>query len=606
VNTQSGASRLLAQGLGPVLVLILTAGCATERTRRPAGPDAVGAAYARQEIALTCVDAPFVESTQVEASLPPFNPSTSGGEELPAWNVGLSEAIQVALENNKEVAVLGFAPREAATFVDQEQSVFDPSLDFDARYTGQNQQLSQNVQTFGTGQNTQRRSQFGPSPGTPEMFSLNRLYSTGTRTRLGYLLDSNAADPIGLFTTVNPAIRNQLGLTVEQPLLRGAGRSINQAPILVAQAEQQQSQQEFQTHLQKILLDLKNAYWQLYGAQRDLQTRRQALAAAEKFLRGEHEKLRQGESDVASVAQAEAQTEQFRIDHLQAYQRRLDAERELRRLMGLPPADHRRLVTSSQPQIEIPDIDWGESVRRATALRPELSAQQAVVRAAQWEQMQRCNELRPNISLVGKYAPQGLGNNFGRSLSSLSSGQFANWSLGVRYSHIFGRRAARAVAQRAELAVARERAKLRNLEFEVVHQLQQAYQQLRTAEENLRLQGSLRDAAEKQLRAREALHKHGGYATTDLLLRARSAHADAVRDQWLAIGALNQALARWQYALGEILTTDVQLASPEGDSKEQNAAPSPSPELLPPPPEPDPDPGDRSAAAWPSYAYESR
>lgn len=606
MNTQSGVSRLLAQGLGPLLIVFLTASCATDQTRRPLGPpaDAVAAACACEQIALASSDAPLVASPPMETSLPPFNPGAAGDEELPARNVGLSEAIQVALENNKEVAVLGFAPREAGTFVAQEQSVFDPSLDFDARYTGQNQQLSQNVQTFGTGQNTQRRTQFGPSPGTPEMFSINRLYSTGTRTRLGYLLDSNAANPIGLFTTVNPAIRNQFGLTVEQPLLRGAGRSVNQAPILVAQAEQEQSQHEFQTQLQKILLDLKNAYWQLYGAERDLQTRREALAAAEKFLRGEHEKLRHGESDVASVAQAEAQTEQFRIDHLQAYRRRLDAERELRRLMGLPPADNRRLVTSSQPQIEIPEIDWGDSVRRATALRPELAAQQAVVQAAQWEQMQRCNELLPNVSLVGRYAPQGLGNNFGRSLSSLSSGQFADWSMGVRYSHVFGRRAARAVAQRAELAVAREQAKLRNLEFEVVHQLQQAYQQLRTAEENLRLQGSLRDAAEKQLRAREALHKHGGYATTDLLLRARSAHADAVRDQWLAIGALNQALARWQYALGEILTTDVQLASPEGDSPEQDA--EPLPETLPAPPEPDPDSGDRSAAAPPSYAYEGR
>lgn len=603
MNTQSGRRWLLAQGLGFALALPLAAGCLARRPLNFSSPSRLPpteVACTAPGISPAAHEVPISRQAAAEQALPPFDPSPAGDAERVPWNVSLAEAVQIALGNNKEVAVLGYSPREAATFVQQEQAVFDPALNFDSRFSAQNQQLSQNVTTYGTGQTTQQRSLFGPSPGTPETFSINRLYSTGTRTRLGYLFDSNNADPVGLFTTVNPAIRNQIGLTVEQPLLRGAGRRVNQVPILVAQAQQEQSEFEFQTQLQKILFDLKFAYWRLYGAERDLSTRRQALEAAEKFLRGEHEKQRHGESDLASVAQAEAQTEQFRIDHLHAYRRLLDAERELRRLMGLPPADGRRLTTTSQPQLEIPEIDWPEAVRRARALRPELAAQEQVVQAAEWECMQRNNGLLPNVALVGKYAPHGLGNTIGQSISSLSSGQFADWSLGVRYSHAFGRRADQAVAQRAQLIVAREQASLRNLQFEVVHELQQAYQELRTAEENLRLQRSLQSAAEKQLRAREALHKHGGYATTDLLLRARSAYADAVRDQWLAIGALNQALARWQYVLGEILTSDVQLVSRDASSGEQkaasgrenpafgeqNAEPLPLLERLPPPPGP--------------------
>jgi outer membrane protein TolC len=443
------------------------------------------------------------------------------------------------------------------------------------------------VQTFGTGQNTQQQSIFGPSPGVPELFSANRLFMTGTRARIGYLFDSNNADPVGLFTTVNPAIRNRIGLTVEQPLWRGAGRLANEAPILVAQSRQDQSENQFRAKLQQIVLELKLAYWQLYAAERDYRTRRQALQAVEQFLRGEHEKLKHGESDVASVAQAEAQTEQFRIDYLQADRRRLDAERELRRLIGLPPADGYLLATLAQPEIELPDVDWPSAVYLATSRRPELAAQRALVQAAEWENVQRSNGLRPNVSLVGQYAPHGLGDSFNNSFSSLTSGQFADWSLGVRYSYAFGRRADRAAARQAELLMARERAALRNLEFEVLHELQQAYQELHAARETLRLQGVLRAAAEKQLRAREALHKHGGYATTDLLLRAQSAHADAVRDEWLALGGLNQALARWQYVLGDILTTDVALVPRDdepGATGGLERLPSPDVELLPPVP----------------------
>jgi outer membrane protein TolC len=585
--------------LGLVLALPAFVGCFAQRPLHVAKPlfaapplavdDASKerAEHVEPQITLTAGQFPVESSTAAPAR--PFLPTSAeatSGEGLQQREVTLADAVQVALGNNREVAVLGYAPREAATIVQTEEAVFDPTVNFDARMAGENQQLSQNVSTFGTGQNVQQRSLFGPSPGTPELFSVGRQFSTGTRARIGYLLDRSNSDPIGLFTTVNPAIQNQLGLTVEQPLLQGFGRMVNQAPILIAQSRQDQSQSEFQVKVQQIILNLKVAYWELYAAERDFRTRRRALEAAEQFLRGEHEKLKQGESDLASVAQAEAQTEQFRIDQLQAFRRQLDAERELRRLMGLPPADGSLLTTTSQPQIDLPKIHWASSVSQATIQRPELAAQRALVQAAEWDHMQRCNGLLPNVALVGRYAPHGLGSTFGDSLSSLGTGQFADWSVGVRFSYAMGRRADQAAACRAELAVARERAALRNLEFEIWHQLQQAYQDLYAASETLQLQGNLRAAAEKQLRAREALHKHGGYATTDLLLRAQSDHADAVRDEWLALGAFNQALARWQFALGEILTGDVEMISSDGGSRRrQQTAPTPQApdlELLPP------------------------
>jgi outer membrane protein TolC len=300
-------------------------------------------------------------------------------------------------------------------------------------------------------------------------------------------------------------------------------------------------------------LEVKVAYWQLFFAAEDLQTRRLGVQGSEQLVRSEDEKLRHGESDLGSFAQAKTQYETFRIEQLQAENRLLKADRELRRLLGLEPWAPQIFVAATEPLRDELAIDWQAALAQAMNTRPELAAQREAVRAAQLEEFRQANGLRPNVSLVADYAWSGLDDTLRGSSHELGTGDYADWGLGITYREPLGRRAEHAAARRAQLELARQRATLRNVQHEVLHELTDAYQDLIAALDTVRLQQDRREAAQKQLDARQALYANGGQTTVDLLLRSQAALADALRDQAQAVAAYNQALARWEKAAGVVV-----------------------------------------------------
>lgn len=493
------------------------------------------------------------------------------------WELKLEEAKRIALENNKRIAALGYQPAEAATNIERALSQFDAIFEMGAGWGRTDQQVSNNIQTFGTGRTALQQNTFGSSSGRnafgvnstsgaatqdvpssipgADLLSLSKRNAAGGLTSINYVLDYSRTTPANQFVAVNPSWRSSVEVAFEQPFLQGAGVEFNRAPLLIARANHEQSIKEFEREVHVILRDVENAYWQLYFTYEDVSSRETGFSQALATWQKEKNTLGVGTGSTPQVAQAQEQVEFFRVARLQALTRLQTAEGNLRQLMGLPPDDDRRIIPIDRATIAEFEPNWEIGVAEAMELRPELVAQRFAIRAAELEVFRQRNGLLPDLSGYAAWRVSGLDNQFDQSIDRLTDNTFTDWQLGFRFRAPLGERAANAAVARSQATLNRQRKSLLDLEHNVGHDLAEAYRAIVSNFAQIQAQKTRQRAALTRLEAQAQFYSLGK-VTIDVLLEAQTVFADATRDVAQAVTAYNQALNNWQFQKGTILIND--------------------------------------------------
>jgi outer membrane protein TolC len=197
------------------------------------------------------------------------------------------------------------------------------------------------------------------------------------------------------------------------------------------------------------------------------------------------------------------------------------------------------------------DLHWGLAVQTAMA-RPDIASQRAAIRATGLALAQARNGMLPNVSLQADYAVTGLEEAFGDSLATIGRHEFNRWGVGLYYERPIGMRSAKATVRQAQLQLARENARLRKLEHDIVHQLRQAYDSVRTANAIWLQQQQHVRLLEEQIQVYTELHREGEVE----LFRLLDVQTDLVDAQIQANAAWTTARlaeARWRYEKSEDL-----------------------------------------------------
>jgi len=460
----------------------------------------------------------------------------------------------MALRNNKEIAVVGNLPQIAGASAGVEEAVFDPVFTINPIGGRYRRQLATEVQSLSSTSNVLNTGFLIPGSSLNQVY-LEKQYRTGGKLQIGVGQNLQQFSPAGDFVLVNPAWQSSVNIMAEQPLLRGRGPDWNEAPLRIARANQSQSQQSFQATVNQVLRDAELAYWDAYAAYQDFEVRRTAAAQALQTVERERGRLQLGEGSVPDVAQAEEQAEAFQIAQAEAENRLIDAQRTLRRIMGVAPDDPRPVVPATAASDAPVVVGWEEAAQQALG-RPELGAQQAVVRAAEFEVCRRRNGLLPDISVRAIYSVTGLDNHWDEAWSTVGTAGFNDWTVGAMYKQPLGRRADNSLAQRAAATLSFEAAKLRQLEHEILYQLNAACQNVAAAEKLLSMHRRRREAAAIQLEARRELYLENRAQLRDEL-DAEVRYASAVLDESIARVNYQRALTDWNFARGGIAAGDV-------------------------------------------------
>ncbi len=465
--------------------------------------------------------------------------------------VSLDQAIRLALQHSEVIRVLTgtsasssgstiYDTAIATTSIDQATGRFDPVF-----FANSNWRKSESP-GFAGGQIT--GSQIGGNDVSVGIRKTNRLGGmAGLRFDNGF--NYGTLPPGGLNPVNNPAFE----LSYTQPLLSGAGRAANTAPIVIARLDLDRSYFQFKDAMQELVRGVVEAYWNLVQARTELWAREQQVEQAKfAFERAEAE-FRAERVRLADVAQPKVAYFNFQANLVTARASVIQREAALRNILGLPPEDGTRIVPSTPPTRDQVEFYWDELVSTAQIRRPDLIELNLILLADQQRLVQARNQAQPTLNAVGTQRWDGIS---GRTAAgpNVGSGLDDNpgWALGVTFEVPLGLRQARAAARSSELLIARDRANIAQGLHQVEHQLATTIRSLDQAWQQYEAFRQVRDAASQNLEVQFAEERAGRVIFLNVL-QAINDWGNAVASEASALTQYNTQLVTLERQTGTVL-----------------------------------------------------
>ena len=409
--------------------------------------------------------------------------------------LSLHDAISIALENAAVIRLLSgveanssgrtiYDPAISATAIDEQRSRFDPVV--------------QALQSF----NRVDQPQAAVNPLDPTDVSANGITSDDYRLDLDVRKQNRFGGTATLGVGANPtrfptgtrildrsnASSVELGYT--HPLLQGAGRHVNQVPIVLARIDAERSYFQLKESVQELVRGVIDGYWALVLARVDVWVREQQVAQSRFANERIASRFRADLDNAATLAQARLAYENFEATLIASRANALLRETALRNLLGLPVDATSQFVPVTVPSPNWITPDWEALVELAEQNRPDIIELKLILLADQHQLVRATNEAQPQLDALGLYRWNGLEGELPSGAAfRTDGGRFHDWTLGINFSVPVGLRQARAGLRRVELLLARDQQNLDQGMHRAVHrlaivlrnqaQLQQQYERFR-------------------------------------------------------------------------------------------------------------------------------
>lgn len=380
--------------------------------------------------------------------------------------ITLDEAIRIALASSDVIRVLAgeravssgqtvYDPAITNVQIDQERARFDPTLEVLNNFFRTEPPFAVFDPASPTGVSIR-----GFRDQTYNFdLALAQTNQLGGTARLGVRADPTDTNSPG--QPLDPQSPSAAELSYVQPLLQGAGRPANIAPILVARINTERSFYQLKDTVQELVQNVIQAYWSLVFARTDVWAREQQVEQGVAGLLRAEANLAAGMASAADVAQARSALAGFRANLVTSEANLLSREAALRNILGLLPASSDLYVPVSPPTLARQQVQWPAVLELAAQQRPDLIELQLVLEADEQLLLRARNQALPRLDATALYRWNGLeGRTPDRALVTSRPGEFTDWQLGVNFSMPLGLRRERATMRQQELFVVRDRANI--------------------------------------------------------------------------------------------------------------------------------------------------
>lgn len=363
-------------------------------------------------------------------------------------------------------------------------------------------------------------------------------------------------------------------VTLTQPLLRGAGRLVNEASILVAEFGQRRVEIRTRMMIQQFLVDAERSYWRAYGASRafdiSLESYRRAVdqvAVAERLaaarMAANTEVTKAKYLAVSQISEVIAASEQLRA-----------RSRQLKQAMNrsdLPLDDSVVIKFTSGPELIqyrfVPQTVLDIALRRRTEM---LEAEVAIAEATLGIQVAQ-NGLLPKLDAFGTTAPVGFGTDLGSAIggNGADGSMSVAFNAGVRLQVPLGNEAAKADLRAALYQRLKELATGQDRRLSISREVYDTVSRTKTG---WQLVVATRQAVDLAARAYEGvriLYEKRASTITDLtqsltqLSESQRSEAVAVVNYQLALLDLADATGMVPGRAGLSIDSDISLPAPE-------------------------------------------
>ena len=470
----------------------------------------------------------------------------------------LRDAVVLTLENNSQIRVQETQVESSKFALLDTHAPFDPTVT--ASYNVNDSVMPPFSQLQGTGGvnvNLKSTTQFA-------QLNYTQVFQTGTNVQATINSSNNFAN--SEFYLFNPYIASILTFQVTQPLLRNGWRFPNQAPILIARGNLQQSRASFAAEVNDNILQVVGQYWAVVEARGNMEVAQSSMDAAEATYKRDKRALELGALPPLDIYRSESQVAYRRVQVIQSEYALKQAEDALRLTIGANQDPYFQaldleLTEKAEPEGELLSIDAATALQQALKKRPEFDAARAALANDETRIRLAHNHLLPELDLMGSYASNGVGgtqfSSTGQRTTSSSLSQLFGFGFPTYIAQLLLTLPVRNTAAKAEMGNAlvsrrndlySERQIREQVTLDVsnaVHQLEQAKLSIVAGKESL-------DLAKKNMAA-EQRKRELGSGTIFLVLEAQTEVAQAEQSLLQAEVGYQLAVAAVDHATGEML-----------------------------------------------------
>ncbi len=440
--------------------------------------------------------------------------------------------------------------------------------------------------------------------GTPDARSDLAQIGTGvsiplrTGGRVNVDLAQAISDTNSPLDTAGETQSPSVGVSVSQPLLRGGGRRVNTASIVIAGYNQQIVESRTKLEVISQLAQVERAYWRLGAARRELTVRQQQYELATELLAKAERRRAQGVLTGVEITRAQSGVASRLDDIITSETALLITQRDVKRLIntpGLSMSDDALLLPTTDPSLVEYRLDdrTPELVALASSQRMELleSELQALADGVNIDVAR--NAVLPGLDLTGSYSSAGIGTSTGGAYSTLGENRFSSYSVGIRGDVPIGNESAESRYRRAILTRVQRLATIDARRQSIEQDVLDAIDRVRSAWQRIMATRQSSILAGRTVEAEQRLFDNGLRTATDVLdaatrladaqsaeIRALTDHEVALVDLAVATGTtLGGAGVLWREELPTGTTPEATAAQGQGGSP--TVAPVQPPEMTP-------------------------
>ncbi len=456
--------------------------------------------------------------------------------------VTLEQCRAWALENNLDLKAQLIAPAIATERVSQEEARFDAIFSAGVNYSRINMPVATTLDIQGN-QVDNKYVDLG----------VNIPLRTGGEIRLD--LVDNKTGTNSSFSTFNPSYDSDLSASISQPLLRNAGKRVNEHAIRIAEFNARIIDAQTKLKAIYIIADVDRYYWRLYAARKLLDVRKKQYELA-KALYDETEVLvKVGTKAEIELIRTRASVADNLKTIISAENNLKNIERYLKKMLnrtGLEAETATVLVPVTEPnpmhyEFNTQDMTVKAMENRMDLLTLELQLAQDSDYISYYK-----NQTLPSVTLGYKYNMNGLGAARGDSYDMLKDNDFHDSSVGLQISIPIGNQAAKSKLRSARYEqvqrLASRDAKKAEIKSDVLNQidaLDASWQEILAARQTTILYDQQCKAEKRQYEL--------GMVTSINVLDAQTSLANALQNEIIALTQYQISLIDLAYATGTLL-----------------------------------------------------
>jgi len=351
--------------------------------------------------------------------------------------ISLQDAIELALENNLDIAVQryypwisdagllnaqagssGFAtpgvaiPSSSALvnpfvfFIQNFDPLITSSTQIVDAVTPINNPFISGAGTTGAASVVSHSSQFNNQ--------YSETFHTGTNITVGW---NNTRSSSNIANFFNPDVSSNLQVTLSQPLLNGFGKQLWTRNIRIANNNRKIADWAFAQQAITTVTTTVNDYWELVYARENVKVNQQAVAVAQKLYEDNKKQLEIGSLAPLEVTRSESELATDQQNLIFAQTTQLQDEQTLKNDISKDPLAPNiinvEIIPTDEPKppevVEAPTFE--DAIKEAFAKRPELQEEAYNLKNADIDARATRNALLPSLTASAFYESSGLAGN---------------------------------------------------------------------------------------------------------------------------------------------------------------------------------------------------